>query len=405
MRLRIAIRNTFRNKRRTALNVFMIASGVTSLVLFRGFSYQMLRDVREGMIHSDIGHLQVAQNSLWQQTAENPKDNLIPSYSALLERTRANPSVEAAAGRITFFGLVGSRDKSVAAQVLSIDPAFEKERMKQVNLIQGKALDSNSGQRMLLGAGLARSIRAKLGDSLNLLGYTYDGVVNAFDMEVSGIFQSGMSEIDNTTALVTLNMAQKLLDTDSVEKIVVYLKDTDHTDRAQHELSSNVFSATPTLKAKNWVELATIYHDLSEFYKVYDGVIEVIILCLVLIGILNTVGMSIFERTGEIGTMRALGETERNVVSQFILEGAVLGFFGGLTGVVSGIIIASILNAIEIPLTLPLASLPIPLKIALPFSIFIQAIILILVTSVVAAAIPALRATRLNIVDALRRNI
>jgi putative ABC transport system permease protein len=405
MRLKIAFRNTFRNKRRTALNVFMIAAGMTSLVLFQGFSHQMLKNIREGVIRSDLGHLQIAEQTLWEKTNESPRDNLIPQFGSLIEKIRANPSVVSASGRIDFFGLVGSRERSTAAHLLSLDPAVEQARIKEMNLIAGSPLTTGPGQRILLGSGLASSLRAKVGDNINLLGYTYDGVINAFDMEVAGIFQTHFSEIDNVTAVTTLDIAQKLLDTDSVEKIVVYLKNTELTDSVKEQLASDVEASSKNLRTKSWHELSTLYREVSAFYKVYDRVIQTIILSLVLIGILNTVGMSIFERTGEIGTMRALGETEKNVVGQFVLEGVVLGVLGGLTGIVSAIVIAYSLNALHIPLVMPGASTPIPLEIALPIRNFVEASLLTLVTTILAAGIPAVRATRLDIVDALRRNI
>lgn len=383
----------------------MIAAGMTSVVLFQGFSSRMLETVREGMIRSDLGHIQIAQTVLWEKTNESARDNLIPDYAKLVDNIRSNPNVASATGRIDFYGLVGSRDRTTAARILSLDPAIEQNRLKEINVINGKPLSTSAEQQILLGSGLASTIRAKVGDNINLLGYTYDGVINAFDMEVAGIFRTGFSEIDNVTAITTLNIAQRLLDTDSVEKVVVYLNKTDLTQPTLNQISANLSKTSKTLRARPWYDLSTLYREVSAFYGVYDRVIQTIILSLVLIGILNTVGMSIFERTGEIGTMRALGETEKNVVVQFVLEGAVLGVLGGIAGVISSIVIGHIVNMMNITLIMPGASTPVPLEIALRVRNFIEAGVLTIITAVVAAAIPAVRATKLNIVDALRRNI
>jgi putative ABC transport system permease protein len=405
MRLKIAFRNTFRNKRRTTLNVFMIASGMASLVLFQGFSTRMLRSIRDGMIRSDLGHIQIAQKTLWDKTNESARDNLIPDYAKLVDHIRSVPTVVSATGRIDFFGLVGSRDRTTAARMLSLDPVIEQSRLKEVNIIYGKPFAAGAGQQILLGSGLASTIRAKVGDNINLLGYTYDGVINAFDMEVVGIFRSGFTEIDNVTAITTLQTAQRLLDTDSVEKVIIYLNETEATDSTLKQISDSLSKSSPTLRARSWFDLSTLYRSVASFYRVYDRVIQLIILSLVLIGILNTVGMSIFERTGEIGTMRALGETEKKVVGQFILEGAVLGVLGGIAGVISSIVVAHIVNALQIPLVMPGASAPVTIEIAMPIRNFVEAGGLTMITAVLAAAIPAMRATKLNIVDALRRNI
>lgn len=415
MRIKIAIRNTFRNSRRTALNVFMVAAGVTSIVMFKGFSSHMLLLLREETINADFGHLQIARQAHWEQSAENPKDNLLPDHARLLAEIGNSKDIAAVSGRITFFGLAGNRDRSMAVRVLSFDSEAERHRTRSLRLKEGKPLSGPEIPEILVGSGVARQLKARTGESLTVLGYTYDNVINALDMEVTGVFQSGMSEIDNSTVIMSLKMAQKLLDTQSVEKIVVHLKDTERTDFALSALSSRLLASRASaadspaagaeLKIKPWHELATLYNEVASFYRSYDRVIQAIILTLVLISILNTIGMSIFERTGEIGTMRALGETEGNVIRLFVLEGAVLGILGCLTGTVSAFAFAHLVNAMKIPLVLPNATVPVPIGIALPARNFLEAMGMALLTAVIAAAIPAYRATRLAIVDALRRNI
>ncbi|MCM2278614.1 MAG: FtsX-like permease family protein [Oligoflexia bacterium] len=405
MRIRIAIRNTFRNKRRTALNVFMIASGVASLILFKGFSANLILSIREGTIQFQYGHLQVARESLWKNSAENPNENLIPDYQGLLKRIQDVPSVKSATGWIGFYGLLGAKDRTVGAQLLSLDPVNESLRLSNLVMVEGKAANYTGGQKVLLGAGVASALRAKVGDNLNLLGYTYDGLVNALDVEVAGIFKSGLKEIDNVTAMIPLEVSQKLLDTKDVEKFIIYLKSTELTEDGRRAVSSLLDSGPRGLEIKPWYELAAFYKEVRSFYNLYDAVIQLIILSLVLIGILNTIGMSVFERTGEMGTMRALGETQRNIVRQFVLEGAVLGVFGGVVGAVAGAVLALVINAIDFRAPMPGASLPQRIQILLPIWNFVEALALTLAASMVAAVIPAVRAVKLEIVDALRRNI
>ncbi|MCM2322347.1 MAG: FtsX-like permease family protein [Oligoflexia bacterium] len=405
MRIKIAIRNTFRNKRRTALNVFMIASGVTSLILFKGFSANLILSIREGTIQFQYGHLQVARDGFWKNSAETPKENLIPDYQGLLKRIQGIPTVKSATGWIGFYGLLGAQDRTVGAQMLSLDPVNESLRLSNLVMIEGKATDYTGGQKVLLGAGVASALRAKVGDNLNLLGYTYDGLVNALDIEVVGIFKSGLKEIDNVTAMIPLEVSQKLLDTTDVEKFIIYLKSTDLTEQGQRSVADILSAGPQGLEIKPWHELAAFYKEVRSFYNLYDAVIQLIILGLVLIGILNTIGMSVFERTGEMGTMRAMGETQRNIVRQFVLEGAVLGVFGGVVGSIAGVVLALVINAIDFRAPMPGASLPQRIQILLPMWNFVEAMALTLVASMVAAAIPAVRASKLEIVDALRRNI
>lgn len=405
MRLSIAFRNILRNKRRTALNLFMVAGGVAGILLFRGFVSYLLLSVREGMIKAEYGHLQVATRAYWDNTAENPKDTLLPSYRDLSSRILALPEVKTASGRITFYGLLGAQERTVAARGLSLDPVEEKHAIEAYPLVDGRGFGAQDARETIVGAGLARQLGVGPGKSVTLIGYTYDSVVNALDLDVAGVFESGLAEIDNSTFVIPLATAQRLLDTDLADKIVVTLKETELTERARSQVTGLLTRSQTTLQIRSWFELSKLYRQVQEYYRTYNRGVESIILALVLIGILNTIGMSIFERTGEIGTQRAIGETRKSIVGQFVVEGALLGIFGALIGIGLSLVIAQLVNASSVTIALPGATKDAVIQIYLSAEASLIASSLAIAAASLAALVPALRATRMPIVDALRRNV
>jgi putative ABC transport system permease protein len=404
MRFKIAWRNTFRNRRRSALNLLMIAGGVSSIILFEGFAHNLLVGLRETTIRTQSGHLQVATRAFWKQSAKNPKNALLPNYEKLIHEIYRNPHVTYASGRLSFFGLLSHGDQSISAKGVSFDPAAERERARAFRFISGRGLKRRLPYEVALGAGLAKRMRLRAKDRVSLLVYTYDGQVNALDVEVCGIFRTSIAEFDDNTFLIPLSSAQKLMDIRAVEQIVVGLDSTANTHTVLAELGARLPHTTGSVKIKPWYTLAQLFTQVSSFTEIQNRVVELIILSLVLLGIMNTIGMSVAERATEIGTARALGEPEAGILHQFLLEGLILGLIGSALGTLLGIGMAEGVNALRIPVVMPGASAVIHLKVDLVTQAIRDASALAVVAAVVAAFVPALKASRLRIVDALRKN-
>lgn len=402
MRLKVAFRNTFRNKRRTVINVAMIAGGVSALIVFNGFARTLMDDLREVTVQTQTGHLQVATPAYWNKTAKTPKDGLLPKSQKWIDAIERNSHVKYATGRLSFYGLLSRGDQTLSAQGVSYDPTVEGSRRKSYHLMSGKLITSANSFQIVLGVGLATRIQAKPGDRMTVLTQTFDGVVNALDMEVAGIFRTAISEFDDTSFLIPFKATQKLLDTDRVEQIVVGLDSTENTDRVLTDLRAHL---GPSVRVKPWYSVAKLYNQVVAFNGLQTRIIASIIMALILLGIMNTIGMSIFERTGEIGTLAALGETGQTILWQFVLEGFVLGVIGGLAGVVLGAVFIELINYAKFKVVVPGATAPLILGVRYYFSAFRDALLLSVVAATLAAFFPALRASRMNIAEALRRSI
>jgi len=405
LRIKIAIRNAFRNRRRSLLNVLMISAAVTAIVIFEGFTQNMVEGLRETTIETQTGHLQIALNSFWEKKSLKPKDNLILSYKNILSDLEKDKRIKYAAGRLEFFGLLSKDDDSISARVVTIDPQKEVSRNKYFRFAEGKALNDQSPFQVAVGSGLAKKLKIKSGSSVSLLSHTYDGIVNAMDFEVSGIFQTDISEFDDSTLLMPLKTAQQLLDTSAVEQIVVGLNSSWDTAAVRSSVLPKLASSAEPVQVKTWFQLATLYKQVAMFNKIQNLIIQLILMSLVMLSIANTVGMSILERTGEIGTIRALGEKRATVVFQFLMEGFFLGLCGAILGTCSAILLAKLFNSMNVPIVFPGASAPIFIKIEILTGSIGKASLLAVLITMIAAIFPAHRASKMNIVQALRHNI
>lgn len=402
MRLKIAIRNVFRNKRRTMLSIAMIAGGVSAMLIFEGFALSVVHSLGKTTIQTQTGHLQIATNAYWDKSTDRPKDALIAGAKQLRNDLAKQEGVESASGRLSFFGLLTAEDRTLSVRGVSFDPKVEGDLGKSFFFLQGRGFIDGENFHVALGCGLATRLKAKPGDSLTLLSHTYDGVVNAIDVTVTGIFRVGVAEFDDNTFLIPLTAAQMLMDTENVEQIIIRLKDTKSTDVIRDDLQSRLRGGA---RVKTWEEVALLYQQITKFNSVQNRIMEFIILSLILLGILNTIGMSVFERTGEIGTVAALGETSRTILWQFLLEGGLLGLLGSLSGVVLGTILIVLINWLKIKLVIPGGSTEMLIKIGFYARPFIHAAVLAVASSVLASLVPSWRASQMNIAEALRRNV
>lgn len=405
IRVKLAWRNIFRNARRTSLVMAMIIGGFAAIVLFRGFSSKLNEKLEEATIRAQYGHLQVAKITLWnREPVDDQNEKLIENPDKMTSLIKDDPAVLYASGRMSFYALINSRDRSISAQAISFNPQIESQMLESLSVVEGQNFSLQSDDELLIGSGLQKQLLAKIGERVTLLSQTVDGAMNAIDMEVRGVFETKVSQIDDTTFFITLPAAQRLLDTDRVERIVVTLKKTKQVDSAFQRLKP-VLELDTSMKLRRWIDLADFYRQVIEFWDVQNGLVGAILVSIIFLGILNIAGMAVFERTGEIGTVRALGDTRWEVIRQFLFEGLLLGLISCIVAVPVTFVLGAFINNLGIQIVIPGASALLEAEIGFVGTAFRDAFLLTVTTTVLATLAPAIRASRLNIVEALRKNI
>jgi putative ABC transport system permease protein len=382
----------------------MISGAVISMIIFRGFSDFSLEALKRIAAENQYGHMQVANSKYWSPGKESRKDKMF-NLKVLEDLKNTHPYLEKISGRLSFFGLVSNGDLSVGGKIIGVDSQNEPTFIKSMRILSGKFVSGLDAKEVMIGSLLSKQLNVKPGDNVTVLTNTIDGVMNAMDLTVSGIYTAGIDEIDAQVIYLPLQTTQSILDTENVDIAVLKFKDLTDAEKYVGDISKTLKGINSEFVARTWRDLAVLFRQVDKFYGVQNTIIEAILLALMFLGILNTVSMTVVERTGEIGTLRSLGESRKDVVKQFVLESFVVSIIGVFIGIIGSILLIQIIHAAHIMTEMPGASIPFQIRINFLYGSVIYASSLAIITAVIATLIPAIRASKMDIVEALRKNI
>lgn len=327
--LMFAWKNVMRNRRRSLMAMLITALGSAAVLGSGGFALFTYESLQE-MTARDTGHVVVAHGRGFEGDEDVPLQHGLADAQALTASFVALPGVRAVAPRVQFSGLISNGDKSAVFVGSGVVPEIDfRLRGPQMNFIAGQPPVGNApAPEVVIGNELAHLMKAKVGSSLTLLATTTEGNLNAVDVVVSGIASVGVPEIDKRLVLADLASVQKLLLSDKVGTLSIYLKETADTEA----IAARVREAQPELAVKTWRDLAVFYQAVRALYNRIFGILGAIMICIVLFAMSNTLGMAVVERTREIGTLRAIGTLPAEIVRNFVLEGMLIGGVGAGIG-------------------------------------------------------------------------
>jgi putative ABC transport system permease protein len=396
--LKFAWLNTLRNRRRSGVTVGIAALGTAAILLAGGFALFTYQALEQSAART-TGHLIVAKPAQFQRDEDTPLQNGLDDVAAIRTRLLADPDVRQVLPRVEFTGLISNGDKSTVMMAAGIDPDAEFAiKGPFLTLEAGRVLTSDERGMVMLGDGLARSLKAVPGTSLTLLASTTEGALNALDVTVQGVVATGIPDIDKRLVYTDVATAQKLLATTRVSSLGVFLRGMDATPAAQ----ARIALANPRLAVQTWLDQATFYKSVKELYNRIFGALGLIIGVIVVFVVTNAMAMAIIERTREIGTLRALGTLPAQLTRSFALEGMVLGGAGALFGALLalGVSIALLVFPVEMPPP-PGRSNGYPLQIVIDATLYGGTLAAMVALSMLASALVARRTVKKPIVDAL----
>jgi len=400
--LGLAARNVGRNKARSALSLAAIACGVAGLILSGGFVNDLIFQLGEALIHSQSGHLQIARSGYFEAGTRSPGKYLLSADAAERSQIGRLPHVREIMRRVSFSALLNNGRSSYPVVGEGIEAEKEAKLGTYLVLVEGRALASRDRYGALVGAGVARAMNLKPGSVVSLVAPTVDEAMNTLDVEVVGTFQSFSKDYDDRVIKLPLGTAQELLDTKGANVLVVLLDQTRNTASVAKTLSDHLQGLD--LEVKTWDWLNDFYWKTVALYDRQFGVLRLIVLLMVMLAVVGAINVGVLERAGEFGTMRALGNTSWDVMRVVIVEGTLLGMIGALLGVALGIALALLISKIGIPMPPPPNSnLEFTAFIRLGPSVVVGAFLVGLFATVFASVAPAIRVSRLAIVEALRR--
>jgi len=399
----LAIWSVLRHRRRTAFVMAAIAFGVAALIISGAFIQWIFWAAREGAIQNGLGHIHAAKQGFQENGTMDPGRYLMVSDSPLLQELRDTPGVKTVSPRLYFSGLASHGDTTISFLGEGFDPDSEKKAGNVSIIVKGEDLSSGAPSGVIMGNGLASNLGVAVGDRVVLLANVPGGGINGVEADIRGLFATVSKAYDDSAIRVPLPLAHQLLRTSGAHEWIIVL---DHTaDTRQALLAFRKHFSQSGLEFVPWYELADFYNKTVKLLSRQMDVIELIIGLIIVITISNSMMMAVMERMSEIGTAMALGTRKRGVLLQFILEGLFLGVLGGALGVAVGIGIAELVSTIGIPMPpAPGQSRGYRAGMIVTAAVVETACAIAVVTALIAAVYPAWKASRTNIVDALRHN-
>jgi len=463
MLLKIAARNILRNRRRSFMTGSAIAVGATAMLVFGGFISYVFAGLETGLVQR-TGHLTLFRSGYYLFGAGNPAAYGIPDYQNVMTLIGQDPAMRALIRVLTptqsLVGIAGNFAGGVDAAKtffgVGVVPSNQQlmRSWNEYGLVQIEPIDSllsdDQPQRGSVGGGLARMLglcaplqiagcpappiittteagaplgndladlaRGELGtDSapadalprLDLLAATAGGAPNVVSLEVAGVARQGVKELDDNYLAMPLGLAQQLVygrGEHKVTGIVLQLNRTADMPAARARLATLMSENHLDLEVHGFAELNPFYGQVVGLFGTIFVFITVIMGVIVLFAVVNTMTMNVLERTNEIGTIRAMGVRRSGIRRQFLVEGWMLGAIGATAGVILALGVAAIVNRAGLTWTPPGNASAVPFRLTSPPlpGLLLGTWFGLVVVATIASLLPANRAARLPVVDALR---
>jgi putative ABC transport system permease protein len=401
----IALRNLMRNRVRSAVSLLAIVFGVVALLLSGGFIEWIFHDLRETTILSRLGHLQITRTGFFSEGVADPFAFVLPENAKQIDAIARVPEVRLVTPRLSFAGLISHGQTTISFLGEGVDPEKEVIVSQHVTISQGENLSTQDRKGIVLGEGLAANLEVKPGDKVVLLATTESGGINAVETIVRGIFYTTSKAFDDTFLRLPIDTARELLRVTGSHTWVLLLRKTEDTDSALKKIKKSLTEGKTPLEVTSWTAQADFYHKTVKLFSRQFGVVKFIIGLIIVLSISNTMTMSVLERTGEIGTLMAMGNKRKKILQLFVTEGFLLGVMGGLIGLLLGIVLAKVISLIGIPMPpAPGMTRGFTGQILVTSGLASSAFLIASFTSVLASLYPSWKASQLQIVDALRHN-
>ncbi len=399
MWFKFAVQNTLRNRRRSLVTASIAGLGTAGILLAGGFALSTYQGLSE-MAARSTGHIIVAKPNQFDKDEDTPLQHGLDDADTLRASLLADPQVRQVLPRVEFSGLISNGDKSTVMMATGIDPDSEfAVKGPFLTVTAGEVLGNEAKEpEVMLGEGLAKSLKAKPGSSLTLLASTTDGALNAMDVRVKGLFSTGVPDMDKRFVYTDIATAQKLLNTKRVSSLGIFLARMEMTEAAQQRVAA----AHPQLKVQTWLDQAFFYKAVKDLYNRIFGAMGLIIGLIVVFVVTNAMVMAIIERTREIGTLRAMGTLPSQLLASLGLEGMVLGGVGAVAGAVLAITVTVFLLVVPFDMPPPPGQTKgYPLIITFDVWMYLATMLSMVFLTVLASTWVARKTVNMPVVDAL----
>jgi ABC-type lipoprotein release transport system permease subunit len=342
---KMAWRDLGRNRRRSFLSALAVGMGLALLLFLAAFIQGEMSASIDTSIRLLSGHLQVRANSYDEVKTSLKWADLVENPQQIADQIAALEPVKAASPRLYASGIVGVGEETAGVRVVGIDPNSEASLPYKEAMVEGDYLTAEDRDSILLGKALTDKLGLKVGDPVSLSVNTSNGEVAEQIFNLQGIYSTKTYAFDNATAFLPLAKAQAITQAENhASTIYILLKDKNQIDAMIPALQSS------QLKVLTWKDMNELLLQVEQLANSYMVFFYLIVLGISATVVINTLIMSVFERTREIGILTAIGMRSRRIMGMFLAESSLLAVGGIALGLVFGIILTAILAAVGFPI-------------------------------------------------------
>jgi putative ABC transport system permease protein len=412
---KLALRGMLRNRRRSLMTLLAIAFGFSAIALFAGYTHNIYDGLGRQSIHGEmLGHLTLYKKGMRKEGKLDPDRYLLTAQEveAISKLVQEEAHVKLVAPRLGLSGLVSNGRASTIFIAEGIEPEAvvklregsltEKERNSGMFDNMRMRLDKDHPEVVSLSEGLVEMLHLKEGEQAQVLVNTLSGQANAADITLGKGFNTGNAGSNDKFAFVSLALARSLLDAQGrAQRLTILLDNTSQTEPMRDRLQAKLKAAGFDVEILTWQDLSDFYNQVHGMFDMIFGFIFSIVLTVVVMSVANSMSMTVIERTREIGTLRAIGLKRSGVIRLFTMESMLLSLIGCVTGLLIALLVRWGVNAANISYIPPNSASPVPLLVDLDVGRTVVTFVMMGLVGTLAAYMPARRAAKKDIIDAL----
>ncbi len=334
--LKLAARNLWRQKRRTLLTFLAIAVGLVGLIEVDCLMAGVDRDAVRNLIDLETGEVRVHAEGYFAERDRLPIDRTLDP-TPVLQAVREVEGVQAATARLVFGARLNTGLEEIPVTGIGIAPETDSHVFTLAEFVEGR-MPASGRDETALGYDLARILGLATGDSFTLVTRTRDEAFQALDLTIVGLLRSPHPQVNRSQVYLPLGVAAQGLALDGeVTEVALRLNEAASEQAAAKAVARALAGGGVRAEVLTWREAARDFLSISQAKRGVNAIFLLLILIIAVVGVVNTVLLGAMERVREIGMMKAMGMSPREIVLLFGLEAACIGILGSLTGCLLGI--------------------------------------------------------------------
>jgi putative ABC transport system permease protein len=400
-----SVKNLMRNKRRTFLTLFAITVAIFIFIVGTSYFGGVVNDIVAQSIREN-GHIVIQKKTFTKKERMLPLDENIDNLEGLVSELKKYKQIKIVTPRLNFGGMFMKGENSYPSVGYGLDEVVEKDNLKLDNFIVSGKYFTGAPKEIIIGVEIAKALKVNAGNTINLLGRDSYGSFAGGKYTIIGITDFGTAQANRGFYMSLKNAYRLLKNEDCPQKVICILDNFDNAKSVKSKLLKNRF-----IKENGYdvfvVDEIGIFQTIFKILQIIIPIIFGFFLIIAMMTIINTMMMTVLERTAEIGVLQAMGLKPQFVGFSFLFETLCFGIMGSILGAIFGTPLVYYFSKTGINIGQSVASgMPIPMKSVIYPSFNIENIILIIFSgiliSLIAGILPAIRAIRLRPAEAIR---